>query len=257
MPLLLLKILAGLVVGTLIGMSGMGGGVALLPILIFGLGVPPLIAVGSAAAFNALTKVWAGFMHWRRKTVSWPLVLALSCGSIPGTLLGVLFLAHVRTVYGGGVNNILRNFIGVLLIVIPALMLVQGQLGEFFPIKKRPPQQLYRVAAAVGLVAGFLVGMSSVGSGTVIMATLLMSVQCPAVVLVGTDIIHAVALTGVTGLLDWRLGTVDFSLVLPLLIGSIPGSVLGVKLSSVLPGQGLQYILCAILMASGARMLWV
>ena len=257
MPLLLGKILAGLLVGTLIGMSGLGGGVALLPILIFGLGVPAIVAVGSAAAFNALTKVWAGLMHWRKQTVCWPLVLALASGSLPGTFLGVLYLGHLRTVYGPEVNNILRNFIGVLLVVVPAFLLIQGQLGRFITIRKRYPHEVYPLIAAVGFAAGFLVGMSSVGSGTIIMAFLLMFVQCPPVVLVGTDIAHAVALTGVTGLLDWHLGTVDLSLVLPLLIGSIPGSVLGVKLSTVLPGQWLRHVLCIILMASGARMLWV
>jgi hypothetical protein len=257
MPLLLGKILAGLLVGTLIGLSGMGGGVALLPILIIGLGVPAIVAVGSAAAFSALTKVWAGLIHWRNKTVCWPLVLALSAGSLPGAFLGVLLLGHLRAVYGSGVNAILTTFIGVLLVCVPALLLIQGQLGKFFPIRKRHPQQLYPVSAAIGFAAGFLVGMSSVGSGTVIMALLLMFVQCPPVVLVGTDISHAVALTGFAGLLDWHLGTVDFSLVLPLLMGSIPGSLLGVKLSTWLPGQWLRYALCVILMACGARMLWV
>lgn len=257
MPVLLAKILAGLLVGTLIGMSGLGGGVALLPILIFGLGVPAIVAVGSAAAFNALTKVWAGWMHWRKKTVCWPLVLALGAGSIPGTFLGVMFLSHLRTLYGDQVNNVLRNFIGVLLVAVPAFLLIQGQVARFITIRKRCPHEVYPATVAIGFGAGFLVGMSSVGSGTVIMALLLMFVQCPPAVLVGTDIIHAVALTGVTGLLDWRLGTVDFSLVLPLLIGSIPGSVIGVKLSTLLPGQWLRYALCVILMASGARMLWV
>ena len=258
MPLLLLEeILAGLVVGTLIGLSGLGGGVALLPILIFGLRVPPIVAVGTAAAFNALTKVWAGWIHWRNQTVNWPLVLALAAGSLPGTFLGVLILAHLRTVYGVGVNDILRNFIGVLLVAVPLFLLIQGQLGKFITIRKRFPQEIYPAIVAIGFGAGFLVGMSSVGSGTVIMALLLMFVQCPPVVLVGSDIVHAVALTGVTGLLDWHMGTVDFSLVLPLLIGSIPGSVLGVKLSTLLPGQWLRYALCVILMASGARMLWV
>jgi uncharacterized protein len=237
MPLLLGKILVGVLVGTLIGLSGLGGGVALLPILIFGLGVPAIIAVGSAAVFNALTKVWVGCAHWRGRTICWPLVLALSGGSLPGTFLGVLFLAHLRTVYGVEVNTILRSFIGVLLVAIPAFLLIQGQLARFITIRKRCPHELYPATAAIGFAAGFLVGMSSVGSGTVIMALLLIFVQCPPVVLVGTDITHAVLLTGVTGLLDWHMGAVDFSLVLPLLIGSIPGSLLGVKLSNILPSQ--------------------
>jgi hypothetical protein len=256
MALLLVKILVGALVGMLIGLSGMGGGVALLPILMFGFGVPAIIAVGSAAAFNALTKVLAGFVHWRNRTVNWPLVLSLCAGSLPGTFLGVLLLGHLRVVYGSQVNTILSTIIGVLLVCVPAFLLIQGQLGKFFAIKKRPPQALYAAIAAIGLVAGFLVGVSSVGSGTVIMALLLTFVQCSPVVLVGSDITHAVALTGFATLLDWHLGTVDMSLVLPLLIGSIPGSLLGVKLSTVLPGQWLRLVLCLILMVTGARMLW-
>jgi len=257
MPLLIVKILVGALVGVLIGLSGMGGGVALLPILMFGLGVPAIIAVGSAAAFNALTKVLASFVHSRNRTVNWPLVLALCAGSLPGTFLGVLLLGHLRAVYGCQVNTILRTFIGVLLVCIPTFLLIQGQLGRFFAIKKRPPQELHAAIAAIGLVAGFLVGVTSVGSGTVIMALLLTFVQCSPVVLVGSDITHAVALTGFTTLLDWHLGTVDMSLVLPLLIGSIPGSLLGVKLSTVLPGQWLRFVLCLTLMVTGVRMLWV
>jgi hypothetical protein len=257
MPLLFEKILVGGLVGTLIGLSGLGGGVALLPILIFGFGVPAIVAVGSAAAFNALTKVWAGWVHWRNNTVNWPLVLALAAGSLPGTFLGVLLLAHLRAVYGVEVNNILRNFIGVLLVAVPAILLIQAQLGRFITIRKRSPDEVYPAIVAIGFAAGFLVGMSSVGSGTVIMAFLLTFVQCPPVVLVGTDITHAVALTGVTGLLDCHLGTVDFSLVLPLLIGSIPGALIGVKLSARIPGQWLRFVLCVVLMASGARMLGV
>jgi hypothetical protein len=250
------KILVGVLVGTLIGLTGMGGGVALLPILMFGLGVSAIVAVGSAAAFNALTKVCAGWIHWRNRTVNLPLVLALAAGSLPGAFLGVLLLGHLRAVYGSEVNTILRTLIGVLLVCIPAFLLIQGQFGKFFPIKKRPPQEIYPAIVAIGLIAGFLVGVSSIGSGSVIMALLLIFVQCSPVVLVASDITHAVALAGFTSLLDWHLGTVDFSLVLPLLIGSIPGSLLGVKLSTVLSGQWLRFILCLIVMASGVRMLW-
>jgi uncharacterized protein len=251
------RILVGGLVGTLIGLSGLGGGVVLLPILIFGFKVPAIVAVGSAAAFNALTKISAGLVHWRNGTVNWPLVLGLSAGSLPGTLLGVLFLAHLRAIYGSEVNTILRTFIGVLLVCIPAFVLIQGRLVSVFTIEKRSPQQIYPAIIAVGLVAGFLVGMSSVGSGSVIVIFLLMFVQCSPAVLVGTDISHAVALTGFTSLLDLHLGTVDFSLVLPLLIGSIPGSLLGVKMSNLLPGRWLKFVLCVVSMACGARMLAV
>src|ERR1700726_1925650 len=121
MHALLMKALIGTVVGTLVGLTGLGSGVLLLPILIFGLGIPPIIAVGSDAAFSALTKLGAGFLHWHQRTVNWRLVRFLAVGSIPGAFGGVLLLARLRAVYGNGVNDILKVVIGALLVFIPLL----------------------------------------------------------------------------------------------------------------------------------------
>ena len=138
MPFLLTKVLVGLLVGMLVGLSGVGGGVLLLPILIFALGVPPIIAVGSDAAFNAITKVGAGFFHWRRGTVNWRLVTGLSAGSLPGAGMGVLLLGHLRSVYGSEVNHILRTAIGVLLVGVTVLLLSQGSLQKYRVLRRRP-----------------------------------------------------------------------------------------------------------------------
>jgi uncharacterized membrane protein YfcA len=108
----------------------------------------------------------------------------------------------------------------------------------------------------IGLVAGFLVGMTSVGSGSIIMMLLLLFYSYPPKVMVGTDIAHAVVLTGVTSLLHFRLGNVDLSLVGYLLIGSIPGGLIGSYLSTRVPVLWLRRILCVILLSTGARMLW-
>src|SRR5437868_14881662 len=102
-----IKILIGVVVGTLIGMTGLGGGVLLLPILIFGLKVPPIIAVGSDALFNFITNIGSGLMHLRKRTVRRKVVVALATGSVPGSILGVSFLVHLRTVHVRGVSNFL------------------------------------------------------------------------------------------------------------------------------------------------------
>jgi hypothetical protein len=113
MEFLLLKILIGFMVGTLIGLTGLGGGVLLLPMLIFGLRVPAIIAVGSDALFNFFTKIPASFMHLRKGTVRRKVVLAMSVGSIPGSYLGVTFLQHLRHVYGAGVNDIIKSAVGL------------------------------------------------------------------------------------------------------------------------------------------------
>ena len=255
MELLLAKILIGFVVGTLIGLTGLGGGVLLLPTLIFGLRIPAIIAVGSDALFNFLTKIPASILHLQRKTVRRKVVLAMALGSVPGSILGVSLLQHLRNVYGSGVNDFIKSAVGLLLVCIPTLLIFQTRIEEH--LARRPPTLKSFVGMSfIGLVGGFLVGMTSVGSGSIIMMLLLLFYSFLPKVMVGTDIVHAVILTGVTSLLHWKLGNVDFRLVASLLIGSIPGGVLGSHLSTRVPVLWLRRILCAVLLMTGARMLW-
>src|SRR5579862_2577362 len=112
MELLAIKILIGFFVGTLIGMSGVGGGVLLLPILIFGLRVPAIVAVGSDALFNFFTKIPASLMHLKKGTVRRKVVIALACGSVPGSICGVNTLMYIRHLYGDGVNHFIKTAVG-------------------------------------------------------------------------------------------------------------------------------------------------
>lgn len=255
MPLIAAKILVGFCVGVLIGMSGIGGGVLLLPVLIFGLKVPAILAVGSDAVFNFFTKIPASLMHLRRGTVRRKVVLALAAGSIPGSIGGVQLLMHIRHLYGDGVNNFIKTAVGVLLLIIPTLLLFQQRIEDRMA-NRAPSKKGFAGMGLIGLVAGFLVGMTSVGSGSIIMMLLLMFYSFPPKINVGTDIVHAVVLTGVTGLLHFRFGNVDPRLVLSLLIGSIPGGLIGSHLSTRMPMPWLHRILCALLLITGARMLW-
>jgi len=155
------KILIGLVVGILIGMTGLGGGVLLLPVLIFGLKVPPILAVGSDAVFNFITKIGSGWMHLRKGTVRRKVVMALATGSIPGSIVGVGLLAHLRNVYGSGVNSFITSTVGLLLVCIPTLLLFQSRIEEH--VAGRPPTlKSFAGMSGIGLLAGFLVGMTSV-----------------------------------------------------------------------------------------------
>jgi uncharacterized membrane protein YfcA len=250
-----LKILIGFVVGTLIGMTGVGGGVLLLPLLIFVLKVPPMLAVGSDALFNFITKIGSSGVHLNKGTVKGKVVFALATGSIPGSILGVSYLAHLRTVYGAGVNTFITNAVGLMLVCIPTLLLFQRRIEEH--VVNRPPTMKSFVGmSAIGLLAGFLVGMTSVGSGSIIMMLLLLFYSFPPKVMVGTDIAHAVLLTGTTSLLHWRIGNMNFPLVGALVIGSIPGGLIGSYLSTRVPVPWLRRILCAVLLMTGARMLW-
>src|SRR6516165_1754462 len=128
--MLIAKVLIGFMVGTLIGMTGVGGGVLLLPLLIFVLRVPPILAVGSDALFNFFTKIGSSYVHLSKGTVRGKVVLALASGSIPGSILGVSLLSHLRTVYGTGVNTFITTAVGILLICIPTLLLFQSRIEE-------------------------------------------------------------------------------------------------------------------------------
>ncbi|MGA2353529.1 MAG: sulfite exporter TauE/SafE family protein [Terriglobales bacterium] len=255
MELLLLKIVIGFSVGTLIGLTGVGGGVLLLPLLIFGLHIPPIMAVGSDALCNFFTKIPASILHFRKGTVRMKVVLALAVGSIPGSYLGVALLVHLRQIHGAGVNDFIKSAVGLLLVIIPALLLFQRRIEDHL-IGRQPTLQSFVGMSAIGLIGGFLVGITSVGSGSIIMMLLLLFYSFPPKIMVGTDIAHAVILTGVTGLLHFRAGNVDGHLVGAILIGSIPGGILGSYLSTRVPVLWLRRILCAVLLMTGARMLW-
>ena len=254
MELITLKILIGLVVGFLIGLTGLGGGVLLLPLLIFWLRVPAIIAVGSDAAFNFLTKIPSSVVHLRKGTVRRKVVIALACGSLPGSILGVRYLQHLRHLHGNGVNDFIKTAVGILLILVSTLLLLQRKIGG--QVANRPPTaKSFAGMMVIGLVAGFLVGMTSVGSGSIIMMLLLLFYSYPPKVMVGTDIVHAVLLTGCTSVMHFHFGNVNPSLVGYLLIGSIPGGLIGSQLSTRVPVMWLRRILCVILLATGARML--
>jgi uncharacterized protein len=255
MEMIVLKIVIGFLVGTMIGMTGLGGGVLLLPLLIFVLKVPAIMAVGSDAVFNFVTKIGSSWVHLRKGTVRRRVVLALASGSVPGSLLGVTFLQHLRHVYGDGVNNFIKFAVGVLLICIPTLLLLQSRIED--RVASRPPTaKSFAGMVIIGLLAGFLVGMTSVGSGSIVMMLLLLFYSYSPRVMVGTDIVHAVILTGATSLLHYKFGNVQPSLVGYLIIGSIPGGLLGSHLSTRVPVPWLRRILCTVLLATGARMLW-
>jgi len=252
---LLIKSLVGFGVGTLIGMTGVGGGVLLIPILIFGLGVPPLRAVGSDALFNFLTKIGASAVHLQRGTVRRKVVLALAVGSTPGSFLGVNFLHYLRATRGDGVNHFITVAVGVLLVVIPSFLFFQKKIEERAAVKP-PTMKSFAWMSVIGLVSGFLVGITSVGSGSIVMLLLLLFYSFQPKVMVGTDIVHALLLTGVTSFLHFKINNnVDVHLVGALLLGSVPGGLFGSYLSTRVPVPWLRRILCAVLLATGARML--
>lgn len=259
MHFVLYTVLIGITVGVLVGLTGIGGGALLIPLLILVLHVPPIIAVGSGAAFAVLTKVGAAWLHWRQGNVEWRVVLAMSVGSVPGALAGVGVLSMLRSHYGAGVNEILKNLIGLLLILIPLLMLLQDRLqnGSDRSLHDRLPDLVkgYPGAVLIGLIGGSLVGLTAIGSGSVIMILLLLFLRRPPDVMVGTDVFHGVILAAAATLGHLHLGTVDGHLVATLLLGSVPGALLGSRLTQMVRAVWLRRILLSFVMAAGVAML--
>jgi hypothetical protein len=251
------RVLIGLVVGILVGLTGVGGGILLLPILTSVLGVPPIIAVGSDAVVNCVTKIGAGLVHWRRGNVNWRLIVTLLSGSVPGAILGVVFLTQFHARHGNGVNHFLKIAIAILLVTIPIISLLARPSATSGPIagKGKIGKEDYGVAV-IGLVVGVLVGVTSIGSGTVTLMLLLVFYGFAPAVLVGTDVIHALLLTAVTALLQMKFGNVEYSLVGYILIGSIPGGLIGAYIANRIPSKRLKQVLFVVLITFGVRMFW-
>jgi uncharacterized protein len=214
------------------------------------------VAVGSDAVVNSVTKIGAGLVHWRRGNVNWRLVGALTLGSVPGAFLGVMFLTLLRA-SRSGVNNFLTIAIAFLLIIIPVVsMYVQPSSPPKSVVAAgRSGKEDYGVAL-IGFCVGVLVGITSIGSGTVTLMLLLVFYGYAPAVLVGTDVVHALLLTGVTALLQMRLGNVDYRVVGYILVGSIPGGLLGAYLANRIVLAWLRRMLFVVLIAFGVRMLW-
>jgi uncharacterized membrane protein YfcA len=250
----------GLLVGGLIAATGVGGGTMLLPLLVAGLHIHPIVAVGSDVIFQFFTKLWATTFNWKRETVDHRLTLALLTGSVPGALIGIGLLNALRHIYGGhGVNQFLRSAIGVLLVVISILTLVLDRIKAHLPAPSTPKlssaHDSTSKASMVGLLGGFLVGLTSIGSGSVIILLLFLFYRRPAAVMVGTDIFHAMILSAMLGLVHLQMGTVDLRLVGLLLAGAVVGVPLGSKVATLIPSLWLRRAVLVMLIPIGLKLL--
>ncbi|WP_294390076.1 sulfite exporter TauE/SafE family protein [uncultured Sphingomonas sp.] len=251
--------LAGLIVGLMVGLTGVGGGSLMAPILILFFGVSPSTAVGTDLWFAAITKSVGGFIHHRHGAPDWQVVRRLALGSLPAAALTVWWLAKtdIHQIRGGTVMHILG---GVLILTAIATMFKErirtyATAARTTAITVHPWQPALTVAA--GALLGCLVAVTSVGSGALGAAMLLTlyPFRLSARRLVGTDIVHAVPLTLVAGLGHLWMGTVDFGTLGMLLIGSIPGIALGSVLAGRLADNIVRPILAVILAFAGYRLL--
>ncbi len=242
---------AGLVVGFLIGLSGVGGGALMAPILLV-LGVEPAVVVGSDLAFGVVTKCAGVGWHVRHGAVRWGWVWRLAAGSIPGALLGSWLARRMA-----GSPALIRAAIGAMLVVTPVALVALEQvrhrlLRRLIP-ERRPPRGWG--ISLLGAVIGLTVGATSIGSGSLIDLGLMLFSPLTGVEIVGTGIAHAILLSGTAALAHWRLGGVDGPLVLNLLLGSLPGVYLGARLAHRAHPRPLRWGIAALVLASGVSII--
>jgi uncharacterized protein len=251
-------VLFGLGVGVLVGATGMGGGSLMTPLLIIVFGIQPVVAVGTDLAYAAVTKTVGGWQHFRRGTVFPRLALWLGIGSCPGALLGVWLLDKLRDAIGKDFDTFMLCSIAGALLLIGALILwrslareVDGRERGAFRMEAR-----HKVAAvALGAFVGFVLGITSAGSGTLISIGLIIGFRLTPRRVVGTDVAHAAVLLWVAALAHLASGNIDFGLAGTILIGSIPGVWIGTHVAMRLPERGLRPALGIVLLASGLGLL--
>ncbi len=242
--------LVGLLVGFVVGMTGMGGGALMTPLLVLLLGVPPLAAVGSDLAASVVIKPAGGLLHLRRGTVRLDLVLWLSLGSVPAALIGSL---AVRAAGGDAAGSLLREAIGLALIASATSSLLRGRLRA--RRAGRPLALRRRTTVAIGALGGLLVGLTSVGSGSVIIMLLVFTYPgLSTAELVGTDLVQAVPLVAAATLGHLAFGDVRPGLTLALLVGALPGVVAGAHVSSRAPERVVRPALALVLLTTGLKL---
>jgi uncharacterized membrane protein YfcA len=252
-------VLTGLFIGTLVGMTGMGGGSLMTPILVIVFGFNPTLAVGTDIAHGAIFKTVGAFRHRQFGTVHHKLSGWMFMGSAPFSLLGVYVATQIKHHYGSAATDKMSYILGAALLFGAVGLVLKSFVGkkvigdDRFVMTTRD-----RIAAvSIGVVGGFIVGLTSVGSGTFFGLTMLFVFSLSAHKVVGTDIQHAAALLYVAGFGHFIAGNVDLGVVGWLLIGSIPGILIGSHFSVRIPEAWLRLALADVLAISGLKLVQV
>jgi len=254
-----LVIVFGLGVGILIGMTGIGGGSLMTPLLIIFAGVKPVTAIGTDLAYGAVTKTLGGWRHLRKGTVDLGVSAWLACGSIPGSLVGVWLVNRLHRAYGDRIDGTLLISVGAALIVVAVSLLYRALFMPRLVARERHEVTLTggtkATAVAIGLVLGLILGLTSVGSGALIGLALILVFRLTPHRVVGTDVFHAAVLLYVAGFAHFLSGNVDLVLMANILIGSLPGVLIGTHLVTRVSAGGLRPALGCVLLGSGLGVL--
>jgi uncharacterized protein len=242
---------AGLVVGILVGLTGVGSGSLMAPLLILVFGRSPLTAVGTDLAYSAVTKIVGSAQHLRFGTVDRRLTLHLARGSVPAALLGVgaTYLVERESIQVA--NAVTGRLLGLVLLFVTLVVLLEPLIGH----RLRARQDMSGAGASMyGAITGALVGLTSLGTGALLAPILILRTRLPYRSIVGTDIAHAAILTTVAATAHLTVGHVDGWLVVSLLIGSIPGIIVGSRVGARIPASIFRFVLGCVLLIVGIRL---
>ncbi len=248
-------VLFGFGIGALVGMTGMGGGSLMTPLLILIFGTNPSTAIGTDIFYSAITKIVGSWRHLKMKTVNMELVRWLAYGSVPAAVAGVALIAIVKQhVSEDRMDELLYAVLGGTLLMVGVVTLLRALIlrnlideRERFDVETR-----HKVAAvAIGATTGFVIGITSAGSGTVIAILLIAVYRLAPKKVVGTDIVHAAVLLSAAAIAHWVGGNIDFGLAGNILVGSIPGVIVGAALSDRAPQGLIRIALGLVLVGSG------
>jgi uncharacterized protein len=248
----------GLGVGVLVGMTGIGGGSLMTPMLILVFGVTPVTAIGTDLAYAAVTKTVGGYKHWRQKTVDLRLSTWMALGSVPAAVGGVYVLTLLEDWAGRDFDDLLLTILAVALLLTGAATLIRAFLKRMHERERATValERRHKIAAVVlGTCVGFVLGVTSAGSGALIAVGLILLFRLVPTRVVGTDVFHAAILLWAAGLAHIVAGNVDFALVGTILLGSVPGVWLGSHWSVRVEPAVLRTTLAVVLLGAGLALL--
>jgi uncharacterized membrane protein YfcA len=254
-----LIVLFGFGVGILVGLTGIGGGSLMTPLLIIVIGVKPVVAIGTDLAYGAITKTLGGWRHLRQGTVDLRLSYWMAAGSMPGAVAGTIAIERLHATHGKSFDDTILIILGGVLLGVSLAVLARNLFMPGHIAKEREDATLDRAgktkAVTIGLVLGFILGFTSVGSGALIGLAYILVFHLTPKRVVGTDVFHAAILLWVAGLAHMVSGNVDFGLMFNILAGSLPGVWVGTHLISRVSSTALRPALSAVLLASSLAVL--
>ncbi len=247
---------SGFMVGMLVGMTGVGAGSLMTPILILLFGIHPATAVGTDLLYAAATKTGGSLVHGFSRSIDWQVVRRLASGSVPATVVSLVLLHHLN-LNGDAARGLITLVLSFALLATAFVLVFGGPIVAAYRarVNELDPRRTAVVTMLVGWLLGALVSISSVGAGALgVVMLVLLYPHFPMAKIVGSDIAHAVPLTLIAGLGHWMMGSVDWQIIVPLLVGSLPGIFIGSYFAVHVPERALRLVLATTLLVVASRM---